>query len=80
MAVIVAALMIDAGLSAPDGNLILTPLVFLASVWPGLAAQVKRWHDHDRTGKNQFGTPCIQTHQSRPRQKYRLVSQFYRST
>ncbi|MCK8783611.1 DUF805 domain-containing protein [Roseomonas sp. NAR14] len=27
-----------------------TILVSLLSIWPGLAAQVKRWHDHDRSG------------------------------
>ena len=45
---LVAASVIDGALSATTP--VVTLLVSLALVWPGIAVTVKRWHDRDKSG------------------------------
>ncbi len=41
---------LDYSMSGKEGRSVIFRVVFLASVWPMLAIQAKRWHDRNKSG------------------------------
>ncbi len=50
VAVVVWIVAIIAALTNSQFMYIVLGIVWLAAIWPGLALQIKRWHDRDKSG------------------------------